>query len=376
MKCIILAAGQWTRLRPITDEIPKPMVKILGKPILEYLIENIYDRVDEIIIVVWYKYEKIVEYFWDNYNWTKITYHHQPKDKKWTWSAIMWLDIKDDVFLLYWDSILYKKDLEKILNLDWYGCLVQEVTDPSKYGIFKQNSNWFAIEIVEKPKELIWNLANLWGFKFSSEIFELVNKISLSSRWEYEITDAINLFLEKHDFKLEKIDWKFIDVGYPEDIERAEKYIIKKRIVDKYSMVELTRKLLDEKFDSFMGTLENLKPNFDINKTRILEYFDKINWDSKIFVIIDENSQVIWSITIIIEYKLIRWWVKAWRIEDVAVKSGYQWYGLWTELMKKAISYAESQWVYKITLSWRDQVVPFYEKFWFTRFSTNMKKYY
>jgi hypothetical protein len=233
-----------------------------------------------------------------------------------------------------------------------------------------------ATKIIEKPKELIWNLANLGVYKFNSDIFEIVKKITLSSRWEYEITDAINMFLEKYDYKLEKIDWKFIDVGYPEDIERAEKYIIKKRIVDKYSIVELTREILEEKFDSFVSTLENLRPNWDANKSKILDYFDKINWDSKIFVIIDENSQIIWTISIIIEYKLIRWWVKAWRIEDIVIKSWYQWYGLWTELMKKALKYAESQWVYKITLSWSDQVVPFYEKFWFTRFSTNMKKYY
>lgn len=229
MKAIILSAWQWTRLKPITNEIPKPMVRILNKPILEYIIENIYSKVDEIIIVVWYKPEAIINYFWDNYKWTKITYHYQVEDKKWTGSAIMWINIpKDtDIFLMYWDSIFEKEDLAKILDLKWYWCLVKEVTNPEKYWIFKQDENGFAIKIIEKPSEFVWNLASLGVYKFNYEIFELVYKIELSTRWEYELTDALNLFLKNNKFKLEKIEWKFIDITTSEDIGKAEVELMK-----------------------------------------------------------------------------------------------------------------------------------------------------
>jgi NDP-sugar pyrophosphorylase family protein len=63
MKAIILAAGRGTRLTPITDTIPKPMISIAGRPILEHTIENIYTQVDEIIIVVKYLSENISNYF-------------------------------------------------------------------------------------------------------------------------------------------------------------------------------------------------------------------------------------------------------------------------------------------------------------------------
>lgn len=238
MKAIILAAGEGTRLRPITLITPKPLIKILDKPILEYNLEIIYKYVDEIIIVVKYMSEKIEEYFWDNYKWIPITYHLQWEEKG-TGGALKWLEyIKWDVFLLYGDSILDRSDIEEVIKSDYYGCLVKEVEDPSKYWVYKQDENWFATEMIEKPQSFIWNLANLWGYKFSDDIFKYLSEIKTSIRWEYEITEVLNKFIKLNKFKLIKIKWNFIDVGYPEDIEKAEKQILKKPKIWKIKILE------------------------------------------------------------------------------------------------------------------------------------------
>ena len=227
LKAIILAAWKGSRLAPLTENIPKPMINIAGKPILEYTLENIYNKVDEIIIVVKYLKEKIINYFWDNYKNTKITFQVQGEEK-WTAAALFWIDFDDDFILINWDSIFEKKDLDNLINLEWYWALVQETITPEKYWIFKQNKQWFAIEIIEKPKEFIWNLANLWAYKFSQEIFTLNKQIKLSPRWEYEITDTINLFLKNNNFKLLNLKWKIIDITYPWDILSANKYFLEK----------------------------------------------------------------------------------------------------------------------------------------------------
>ncbi|MDO8178866.1 MAG: NDP-sugar synthase [Undibacterium sp.] len=66
MKAIILAAGQGTRVRPLTYELPKPMVPILGKPVMAYLIEHLVAHgVNKIMVNVSYLHEKIEEYFGD-----------------------------------------------------------------------------------------------------------------------------------------------------------------------------------------------------------------------------------------------------------------------------------------------------------------------
>jgi hypothetical protein len=140
-------------------------------------------------------------------------------------------------------------------------------------------------------------------------------------------------------------------------------------------IIELNKKILEEKSDSYLATLENLKWYEYINKDKLLKYFNKLEENSKIFIALNNNKEIIWSITILIEYKLIRWWVKAWRIEDIWVKTWYEWKWIWKLLVEKAIDYWKNENVYKITLSASEQVEWFYKKIWFKRSSTNFKMY-
>ena len=113
MKAIILAAWEGSRLRPITNTTPKPLVKIYGKSIIEYNLENIYKHVSEIIIIVKYREEDIKKHLWNNYKGTKITYKTQ-WEEKWTAAAIKWIESELDVIIMNGDSIFEEKDIEKI----------------------------------------------------------------------------------------------------------------------------------------------------------------------------------------------------------------------------------------------------------------------
>ncbi len=78
-KAMILAAGQGTRVRPLTKDIPKPMIPILGKPVLEYIIEHLARHgVREIMINVAFMHRKIEEYFGDGHRWgVEIGYSYE-----------------------------------------------------------------------------------------------------------------------------------------------------------------------------------------------------------------------------------------------------------------------------------------------------------
>ncbi len=147
MKVIILAAWEGSRLKPLTLTRPKPLIKIVWKTIIEHNLEYIYKSVSEIIFVVKYKEEEIKKYFWNNYLGVKIKYITQ-WDKSWTWGALMWINIEEDVIVLNWDSIFEKEDLEKIVNFNWYGVLVKPVKNPQKYWIFKIDNDWNIREII------------------------------------------------------------------------------------------------------------------------------------------------------------------------------------------------------------------------------------
>lgn len=74
MQAIILAAGKGTRMGDLTKEIPKPMLSISGKNLLEWKINNLPDEINEVILVVGYLKEKIKDYFGDTFQGRKITY--------------------------------------------------------------------------------------------------------------------------------------------------------------------------------------------------------------------------------------------------------------------------------------------------------------
>ena len=225
MKAIILAAWEWSRLRPLTNTIPKPLIKIFGKSIIEHNLENIYKYVNEVILVVKYKEELIKQAFWENYKWIKITYKTQGKEK-WTAAALFWINSDEDVLILNWDTIFNKVDIDKISNFNWYWVLVQEVENPEKYWVFRVDQDWNIMSVVEKPKEFIWNLANLWVYKFDSKILKYVNQVEKSERWEYELTDAINLYTVNFPFKPLTIEKEIIDITYPWDILTANSHFL------------------------------------------------------------------------------------------------------------------------------------------------------
>jgi len=225
MKAIILAAWKGSRLQPLTNTTPKPLIKIFWKTIIEHNLENIYKSVDEIIFVVKYLEKEFEKYFWDNYKWVKITYKIQGEEN-WTWAALMWIDIEDDLLIVSWDSIYDKKDIEKLIDFNWYWVLVKPVKDPQKYGIFKIDTDWNIREVIEKSNEYVWNLANLWVYKFNYRIFDYIRKISISPRWEYELTDWINMYVQDYPLKAFEISWEFIDISYPWDIITANSYFL------------------------------------------------------------------------------------------------------------------------------------------------------
>jgi len=291
MKLVILAAWKWTRLKPLTNTVPKPLIKIVWKAIVEHNLENIINDenknlFDEIIFIVKYKKEKIIEYFWESYNWVEITYHEQWNDK-WTWWALRWIKFEDDFLLINWDSIFEKKDLDKIIKSKNYSALVLETNTPEKYGIFKQDSEGYATSIIEKPTKFIWNLANLWVYKFSSEVLKLVEQIELSSRWEYEITDAINLFFKNNKFKLFNIEGDFIDIWYTWDILTANIYFLEK----------LEKSIINWKIEDWVI----IKGNIILEKGAILKSWTYIEWNC-----------YIWKNTSIWPNIYLRWMISIW----------------------------------------------------------------
>lgn len=120
MKAIILAGGKGTRLKPLTDTIPKPLLEIHNKPILQYILEELPESVTDIYIVGDYLIEKI-RIFLSTYNTNKnITLVQQIKDRKGTMAALLsvkdFIEPKERFMVLNGDDLQNKKELENCLK--------------------------------------------------------------------------------------------------------------------------------------------------------------------------------------------------------------------------------------------------------------------
>jgi bifunctional UDP-N-acetylglucosamine pyrophosphorylase/glucosamine-1-phosphate N-acetyltransferase len=228
MHLVILAAGEWSRLRPLTNTVPKPLTKLCGKSILEHNLESVYDVIDEIYMVVRYKRHIIEQYFWEAYRGKKIHYIEQI-EKNGTGAAILSLNnvIDGPFVVISWDDLYEKSDLLKLFQTDIYTALYRAVDKPENFGIFVTNEDGKVVRLVEKPKNpSLGNKANIGVYRFDSEIFKELTTIPYSPRWELEITDLIDRYIGRGNFQVIEAEWQWITIGYPWDLLKYNEQVL------------------------------------------------------------------------------------------------------------------------------------------------------
>jgi len=205
MDAVILAAGEGTRLRPLTSTRPKPMLPVGGKAILEWGLEALAaGGVDKVVIVVGYKKEVISSFFGKEYAGIKIEYVEQ-REQLGTAHAVSMAEgkVSGEFYVMNGDLIISSSLIEKFISDHRKAkaansmCLV-EVADPKHFGIVELKGN-IVRGIEEKPERPKSNLANAGIYLFSGEIFNAIRKVRKSERLEYEITDAISMLIEKRE---------------------------------------------------------------------------------------------------------------------------------------------------------------------------------
>lgn len=246
MKAVILAAGKGTRMRELTEECPKPMLKVEGRPILEHIIEGVKSAgISEIFIVTGWKAEVVEEHFKDGSDFgVKIHYGRQVvQDGTGKAPELAKEFVGDGDFLLTYGDILVKPEtyasMRKRFEEDQFAGLVTVTgsEDVTKGGLMFFDKQFCLNRLVEKPcqeqvdaltvdgwitpGQPVWYNAGIYCFR--STVFDYTARLEKSPRGEFELTDALIAMIDggKKLAGLE-IAGRWVDVRDPVVLESLE----------------------------------------------------------------------------------------------------------------------------------------------------------
>lgn len=228
MKAVILAAGKGVRMLPLTADKPKVLVAVNGKPFLSYVLENVRRAgFTDIAIIAGYKKDKIEEYV--RKHDPKITIIEQ-KELKGTADAVMAARPfvgSQNFVVINGDNLFSPADLKNIQKDDDFIYIAgKKVENPERYGVLVCEGDKLA-KIAEKPKQFMGNLVNVGLYKFTFEIFEALENISLSERGELELTDALSLLAKKGKVRVLMLQDYWLDLGRKEDVEKVGEFLLR-----------------------------------------------------------------------------------------------------------------------------------------------------
>jgi len=241
-KAVVLAAGRGTRMRELTAEVPKPMIQVRAKPVLQHIIEGLRDAgIPELLVIVGYHADAVRNFFGDGSRYSiSIQYAAQTvQDGTGRVVNLARTFVDDSPFILgYGDILLDPANYKRVVDLPEAVEAIVTVTrgeDVSKGGAVFLNDRMELLDIREKsqPGEVErWSAIseravpfyNAGLYAFRSSIFEFTAKLKPSPRGEYELTDAIrDLAQSGKKVQALELTGEWADVRDPEIVARLNR---------------------------------------------------------------------------------------------------------------------------------------------------------
>jgi len=226
MKAVVVAAGQGTRMRPLTEGRPKPLCPVAGRPLVEHAMAACADVVDGYVLVVGYEGALLRDAIGAEFAGHPVEYVQQDEQLGTAHAIGRAADAVDDRFLALNGDCLIGADLVAALAAtEGTALAVRPVENPSAYGVVDVDGDRVT-GIVEKPADPPTNLANLGVYAFEPSVFEYVERTELSERGEYEITETIERMLaDGHRVGAVEYEGPWLDVGRPWELLDAQEHL-------------------------------------------------------------------------------------------------------------------------------------------------------
>ncbi len=227
-KAVILAAGEGSRMRPLTYTRPKVMIPLANKPILEHLLIQAKEAgIMEFIFIVGYHDEQVRGYFRNGEQWgVNIEYCTQRRQLGTADALKMVEGLVDGNFLVInGDIIVSQKDIKRLAEKGGITLGVVEVEDTRDLGVVELGKSR-VVHIYEKTQKPPSHKVNAGMYLFTLDIFGAVSQTAKSPRGEYELTDSLELMIDKgHNIGYQEIGY-WLNLSYPWDLLSANESLL------------------------------------------------------------------------------------------------------------------------------------------------------
>jgi bifunctional UDP-N-acetylglucosamine pyrophosphorylase/glucosamine-1-phosphate N-acetyltransferase len=239
MECVVLAAGEGKRMRPLTARRPKVMLPVANRPMMEHLVLAAKDAgITNFVFVVGYGEREVRGHFGDGKRFgVHISYAPQRQQMGTADALLSAQDFITGPFLVMnGDMILTSTDIARIIRTPT-PCMSTSTTDhPGDFGVvLMENDIVTALE--EKSKQPKSNTINAGAYRFTPEIFDLLERVGLSSRGELELTDALQMLIGEQRLRAVPLS-KWMDIGYPWDLLDANAALLSELSSENHGTVE------------------------------------------------------------------------------------------------------------------------------------------
>ncbi len=234
MKAIIPAAGVGTRLRPHTHTLPKALLYVAGKPIIAHILDDVVPlKPSTIVLIVGYKGELIEQWVRKQYPKLPVEFVYQAERRGIGHAVDLTRSVADtgEPLLIVLGDTIIKTDLNAVVSGPTNVLGVKEVGDPRRFGVCEVSGGRIT-RLVEKPETPPSNLAlvGLYFLRQGTGLFQAVREIierNITTNNEYQITDALQLMIERGvEFAPFVID-EWFDCGKPEAMLETNRKLLK-----------------------------------------------------------------------------------------------------------------------------------------------------
>lgn len=234
---VVLAAGEGTRLRPLTRNRPKPMLPAANRPILEHVLDALVDAgANHIVIVVGYKRNRVQDHFGPTYRDVPITYARQNKQLG-TGHALLQAreHVEGPMLVVNGDGLIDETLVGDVCRAFDRGdgeptLAVLEGPDARQYGAVTLQGS-FIQEIIEKPQTDKYRLINAGIYAFDDDIFGAIDETP-RDEGELALTDTLARELERGQVRGVETDGLWVDASYPWDLLVVASEVLDRGLAD------------------------------------------------------------------------------------------------------------------------------------------------